>query len=127
MHYNSFEDMPIWKKAMDLAIKIFNLTKKLPKKENFGLTSQIRRSALSISGNIAEGYGRKHTKDKLNFYYDARASLAETQSHLIYGEKVGYFTVKELNENNALIKDIWKELNSLIASLKAKPQPQPQP
>ncbi len=71
MGYNSFEDMPVWKKAMELAVKIQRLTDKLPRKEDFGLTSQIRDSALSISGNIAEGFGRKHTKDKVNFYYNA--------------------------------------------------------
>jgi len=53
--------MPVWQKAMNLAVKIFDLTEKLPKKEDFGLTSQIRRSGLSVSGNLAEGFGRKHT------------------------------------------------------------------
>jgi four helix bundle protein len=72
--YNTFEDMTVWKKGIDLADKIFRLTEDLPKKEDYGLSSQIRRSALSVSGNIAEGFGRKHTKDKLNFYYDARGS-----------------------------------------------------
>jgi len=117
MEYVSFEDMPVWKKAMDLAVRIFGLTEKLPKKEDFGLTSQIRDSGLSVSGNIAEGFGRKHTKDKLNFYYNARGSLAETKNHLIYGWKVGYFTEAEFKEFSNLIKDIWKELNSLINSL----------
>jgi four helix bundle protein len=118
--YNSFEDMPVWQKAIDLAVKIFNLTEKLPKKEDFGLTSQIRNSGLSISGNIAEGFGRKHTKDKLNFYYNARGSLAETKSHLMYGYKVGYFIEEEFKEFSNLIKDIWRELNSLINSLSKK-------
>jgi len=53
MEYNSFEDMPVWQKAMDLAVRIFYLTEKLPRKEDFGLTSQIRNSALSVSGNLA--------------------------------------------------------------------------
>jgi four helix bundle protein len=120
MEYNSFEDMPVWKKAMELAVKIHSLTDKLPRKEDFGLTSQIRDSALSISGNISEGFGRKHTKDKLNFYYNARGSLSETKSHLIYGHKVGYFTETEFKEISNLIKSIWKELNSLISSLSKK-------
>jgi four helix bundle protein len=87
MSFNSFEDMPIWQKAMDLAVKIFNLTETLPRKEDYGLTSQIRDSSLSVPGNIAEGFGRKHTKDKLKFYYNSRGSLTETQSHLIYGKR----------------------------------------
>jgi four helix bundle protein len=56
MGYNSFEEMPVWQKAMDLAVIIFRLTEKLPRKEDYGLTSQIRRSTLSISGNLAEGF-----------------------------------------------------------------------
>jgi len=121
MSFNSFEDMPIWQKAMDLAVKIFNLTETLPRKEDYGLTSQIRDSGLSVSGNLAEGFGRKHTKDKLNFYYNSRGSLAETQSHLIYGRKVGYFTKADFESCLALITEIWKELNSIISSLSKKP------
>ncbi len=63
MPYNSFEEMPVWQKAMDMAVEIFKLTEELPRKEDYGLTSQIRRSALSVPGNIAEGFGRKHTKE----------------------------------------------------------------
>ena len=125
MGYNSFEEMPVWQKAMDLAVKIFHLTEKLPRKEDFGLTSQIRRSALSVSGNLAEGFGRKHTKDKLNFYYDSRGSLSETKNHLIYGYKVEYFTQIEFRENINLIEEIWRELNSLIVSMENKSKPKP--
>jgi four helix bundle protein len=120
MEYNSFEDMPVWQKAMDLAVEIFNLTEKLPRKEDFGLTSQIRNSGLSVSGNISEGFGRKHTNDKLKFYYNARGSLAETKNHLIYGHKIGYFSRAEFERYSDLVKEIWKELNSLINSLSKK-------
>ncbi len=120
MKYNSFEDMIVWQKALDLSVKIFKLTEKLPRKEDYGLTSQIRRSALSVPGNIAEGFGRKHTKDKLNFYYDSRGSLAETKNHLIYGKKVDYFTQTECGDLMKLTDDIWKELNMLISSLYKK-------
>lgn len=113
--------MPLWKKAMELAVSIFHLTERLPKKEDYGLTSQMRNSSLSISGNISEGFGRKHTKDKLNFYYNSRGSLSEIKNHLIYGNKVGYFTESELNFHIKLIKEVWKELNSLIVSLSNKP------
>ena len=119
MRYRTFEDMTVWKKAMDLAINIFQFTEKLPKKEDYGLTSQIRRSALSVSANIAEGFGREHTKSKLNFYYDARGSLCETKSHLIYGQRVKYFTLPEFKNADTSIANIWKELNSLIASLRS--------
>lgn len=83
--------MPVWQKSMDLATRIFEITQSLPRKEDCGLTSQIRSSALSVPGNLAEGFGRNHTKDKLNFYFASRGSLAESKTHLIYGERVRYF------------------------------------
>lgn len=67
MGFTSFEEMPVWQKSMEMAVKIFKLRENLPRKEDYGLTSQVRRSGLSVPGNIAEGFGRKHTKDKLNF------------------------------------------------------------
>ena len=67
--FSSFEDMTVWQKAMELAQKVFSLTEGLPRKEDYGLTSQIRRSALSVSGNLAEGFGRQHTKDKFLQYF----------------------------------------------------------
>jgi len=120
MGYKVFEEMPVWQKSMDLAVKIFRLTETLPRKEDYGLTSQIRRSALSVPANIAEGFGRNHIKDKLNFYYDSRASLSETKNHLIYGNKVGYFGKAEFDEYINNIEETWKELNSLISSLQKK-------
>ena len=108
---------------MDLAVIIFDLTKKLPQSEDYGLTSQIRRAALSISANIAEGFGRETATDKKRFYIIAKGSLLETKSHYIYGCKVAYF-----KEDNALINeinDIHFELNKLIKSMKSKSQPQP--
>jgi four helix bundle protein len=117
MAFKSFEEMPVWQKAMDLAVRIYNLTDNLPKKEDYGLTSQIRRSALSVPGNIAEGFGRKHIKDKLNFYYDSRGSLSETKNHLIYGHRVRYFCENDYQKLTPLIEETWKELNSLISSL----------
>ncbi len=120
--YKTFEDMPVWQKAMDLAVRIFEITDKLPKKEDYGLTSQIRRSALSVSANIAESFGRKHTLDKLNFYYNSRGSLAETKSHLIYGNRVKYFHDSDFKKLNNLIQAIWKEINHIIAALRNKTQ-----
>ena len=123
MSYSSFEDMPVWQKGMDLAEQVFAITEDLPRKEDYGLTSQIRRSALSVPGNIAEGFGRRHTRDKLNFYYVSRGSLAETKSHLIYGFKVGYFQKSDLTGLSELVTNIWEELNKLIRSFTAQPQP----
>ena len=101
---------------MLLAEKIYVMTELLPRKEDYGLTSQIRRSALSVSANIAEGFGRKHTKDKLNFYYASRGSLAETKNHVIYAERVGYFSHDKCEDLVVAVEEVWQELNTLIAS-----------
>ena len=125
MAFNSFEDMPVWQKGMDLAHKVYEITENLPRKEDYGLTSQIRRSALSVTGNLAEGFGRKHTKDKVNFYYASRGSLAETKNHLIYGEKVGYFNELDSQELKVLTEDVMKELNALISTLQRRIRAKP--
>ncbi|MBI3604231.1 MAG: four helix bundle protein [Nitrospirae bacterium] len=125
MAFTSFENMPVWKKGMELVEQIYAITEQLPKKEDYGLTSQLRRSALSVPGNIAEGFGRKHTKDKLRFYYNSRGSLAETKSHLLCGHGVGYFTNEQCSQVTHHIQATWKELNALIRALENHAQPQP--
>jgi four helix bundle protein len=120
MEYKDFQDMTVWQQAMKLAEEIFCLCEKLPRKEDYGLTSQIRRAALSVSGNIAEGFGRGHMKDKINFYLHSRGSLSEVKSHLLYGLRVGYFAEAKVNPLLEIISNVWKELNKLIASLKLK-------
>ena len=116
--YKSFKDMPIWQHAIEVAETIHTLTENLPKKEDYGFTSQIRRSALSISANIAEGYGRMHTLDKINFYYNARGSLTETQSHLAYAEKVGYTTKENAEKVDETLNKLYHEINKIINSLR---------
>jgi len=112
--------MPIWKEAMNIAEQIFTITDNLPRKEDYGFTSQIRRAALSISANIAEAFGRNHTLDKINFYYFARGSLTETQSHLEYGLRVGYLEDKVAKELDERLSNLHQDLNRLISTLKTK-------
>ena len=112
MLYKSFTEMPVWQRAHELSAEIFKLTLNLPKSEDYGLTSQIRRSSNGISACISEGFGRGTNKDKSNFYIIARGSAFETQNHLLYGNKVGYFkqeiTVKLFDEYNELIHELNK-------------------
>lgn len=114
--YKSFTEMPVWQKAHKLSVDVFQITGGLPRSEDYGLTSQIRRSANSIAGNIAEGFGRNTNKDKSKFYIIARGSAYETQNHLLYGNKVGYFetgiTTQLLNETDNIIHDINKIISS---------------
>jgi len=117
--YKTFKEMPIWNQAMDIAVDIFKETDHLPRKEDFCLTSQIRRSALIISANIAEAFGRHHKKDKIHFYHISRGSLTETQSHLEYGLRVGYFKESTLAEFNQRLSMLYNEINRVVLSLKA--------
>lgn len=103
---------------MDVAEELFKFTENLPKKEDYGFTSQIRRAALSISANIAEAYGRNHILDKINFYYFARGSVTETQSHLEYGIRVGYFNKNISEKLNKRLSKVYNEINKVIISLK---------
>ena len=117
--YTTFKKMPVWQEAIDLSVTLFNLSEHLPKKEDYGFTSQIRRSALSISANIAEAFGRHHTLDKINFYYMARGSLTETQSHLEYAKKVGYILPEKADKIDAVLCKLYNDINKIILSLKA--------
>jgi len=112
-----FQDMPIWQYSMNIAVSIFEISGHFPKKEDYGLTSQIRRSALSISANIAEAFGRYHVKDKINFYYFARGSVTETQSHLIYCKKVKYINSEKADKLINELEEICKSLNKIIKTL----------
>jgi four helix bundle protein len=118
--FSSFKDMPVWQSAMSVAESVFMLTEKLPRKEDYGFTSQIRRAALSVSANIAEAFGRSHTLDKVNFYYVARGSVTETQSHLEYAKRVGYFDPKTAKHLSDSLTTIYSDLNKVILSLKQK-------
>jgi four helix bundle protein len=115
--YKSFKEMKVWQEAMEIAELIFRISEGLPKREDYGLTSQIRRSALSISANIAEAYGRQHSNDKANFYYYSGGSLMETQSHLEYGIRVGYFDLKDTVKIEKLLDNVHFEINKIIKSL----------
>ncbi len=116
--YHSFTDMPVWKLALEMATAVFNITLELPRSEDSGLTSQIRRSSNSCSANIAEGFGRKTQKDKSHYYIMARGSAFETQSHLKYGNKIGYFDDQVTEKLFRQYADFIFEINKLISSLR---------
>ena len=119
MKYSSFEEMPVWIKAMDLSVDVFNMTVNLPRCEDYGLTSQIRRSACSISANLAEGFGRSTKLDKSRFYIIARGSAYETINHLIYGNKVGYFEKEVSEKAKNDLREIIHDLNKIISFLRS--------
>jgi len=117
----SYKDLEIWQLAIKLIVKVYRLLKTFPKDERFGIVAQGKDSVVSIAANIAEGYGRWHFKDRINFIYNSRASLLETETHLIIGNKLGF--VK--NNSQMLYREILKDvknlsikINNYISSLK---------
>ncbi|MDD5655350.1 MAG: four helix bundle protein [Candidatus Omnitrophica bacterium] len=108
----TFEDLTVWKKSHELALEIYNLTKDFPSEEKFGLVSQMRKAAVSVAANIAEGFKRKGIKDKINFYNISQGSLSELQYYIILVKDLGYKIKIEKLDN--LITDIGKMLNGLI-------------
>ncbi|MHB9014472.1 MAG: four helix bundle protein [Ignavibacteriaceae bacterium] len=116
--FKSFKEMPIWKDAMKLAQDIFKLSESFPRKEDYGLTSQLRRAALSISANIAEAYGRNHSLDKINFYYYSRGSITETQNHIEYAKRVGYINEDSATNLDNILNKLYNDINKIILSLR---------
>jgi four helix bundle protein len=125
--YKSFKEMPVWKEAMEISKKVFVLTEALPRKEDYGLTSQLRSSASSVSANIAEDFGRHHSNDKVHFYFFSRGSAFETQSHLEYGVQVGYFDKTEVEKLSQKLDRVAESLNRLIMSFKLRDNSKPKP
>ena len=109
--------MPVWQNSLELSSKVFDITLSLPKSEDYGLTSQIRRSSNSITANVAEAFGRRTKKDKSHFYIISRGSAFETQSHLLYGVKVGYFEESKVKELLASYSELIHELNKILKYL----------
>ena len=115
--YKSFRDMSVWQKAHKLSVEVFRISVNLPRSEDYGLTSQIRRSSNSVPANISEAFGRNTKKDKSKFYVIARGSAFETQNHLIYGNAVGYFKETESDDLSKQYLDLIFEINKILKSL----------
>lgn len=113
---NHFTDLFAWQKNHKLILEIYKITKTFPKDELFGLTSQIRRAAASITANIAEGYGRFHIKDRVKFYLNARGSSTELQNHLILAKDLNYIDLNTYNQLKVLSFEGYKIICGLINS-----------
>ena len=102
----SFADLQVWQEAHNLVLLAYQVTKKFPKEELFSLTNQIRRAAVSITSNIAEGFTRQSYKEKQQFYYMSLGSLAELQNQILIVKDLGYINQTEFNkiaENKRLV------------------------
>ena len=113
-----FKNIKAWQHADDLAVLVYAKTKSFPNEETYGLTSQLRRAAVSIATNIVEGASREHKRDYLRFLYVARGSLGETKYLTDLSNRLGYFKNKGYEELERLIEETSKTLHGLILSIK---------
>ena len=120
MTVKHYRELKVWQVAMNLAEQCYLATKNFPKEEQFGLTSQIRRAAASVSANIAEGQGRQHTKEFLNFLSVARGSLMEVETHLLLSQRVGLLNQTTLDALLTMSDEISRMLSGLRRALEAK-------
>ncbi|MDP3900038.1 MAG: four helix bundle protein [bacterium] len=110
----SFTDLDAWKEGHKLVLRVYVITKSFPKEELFGLTSQTRRCAVSITSNIAEGFSRYSYKEKLHFYFISLGSVTELQNQLLIARDVGYLTLEVFNELAQQSIKVHKITNGLI-------------
>lgn len=116
----SYVDLHVWQVAMDLMDEIYRLTEKFPPEERFELTKQIRRAALSIIGNIAEGFGRYTYKDKANKYVISRGECLEVAAFLLASVRLKIVTNEDVANATALAERTGQMLNGLIRSCRKR-------
>jgi four helix bundle protein len=110
----SFEDLEVWQAGKRLALLAYQLTAGFPSCEIYGLTSQIRRAAVSVPANVAEGFGRFHYGDKIRFFLHARGSLNEMKSHFLIAQELGYLDRSKLDGALQSVDSLGVKLNNLI-------------
>jgi four helix bundle protein len=116
----SFKDLVVWQKAIDLTVDVYKLTAKFPDSERFGLTNQMRRASVSVSSNISEGYGRATKGEYVQFLGHARGSCSELETQLIIAKRLGFGTQANLESADSLCNEVGRMLGGLIKSIRAK-------
>ncbi len=114
----SYRDLVAWQKAMDLVTAVYRITASFPREEIYGLTSQLRRAAVSVPSNIAEGQGRRGLAEFRHFLRQASGSLMELETQVLIAERLCYMPPDEASELLQSAAEVGKILNGLIASLK---------
>ncbi len=120
MAIRSYEDLDVWREAMMLVAAVYEASAKFPADERFGLTSQLRRAAVSVPSNIAEGHARSSTRDFLRFLSMAMGSLAELRTQFLIAEQQGFVAVDSLDPVFARVDTVGRLLRGLTKSLHTK-------
>lgn len=127
MSVKNFYDLEVWQKGRERVKAIYELTNTFPKEEQYGLSAQLRRAAISVPSNIAEGHSRHGTKDFTNFISIAIGSLAETDTQVILAQDLGYISQNQCQHTLDKIHRLQRMLHSLRHALKTKDSPIPNP
>ena len=120
------KDLRVWQQSIEMVTSIYKMTMTFPKDEIFGLVSQMRRAAVSVPSNIAEGYARGTDNEKLHFLRISSGSMSEIETQLMLSLKLGYIGQETYSELSEQITSVWKQLNALISSIKKRLSPQDQ-
>ena len=118
--FRDYRDLEVWQAGVGITRRIYELTEAMPPTERYGLTSQIRRAAVSIPANIAEGWGRRYRKDFIQFLRQANGSRTELETHLFIAAELGLLAKEEVDP---ILQDLWllgRQLVSLERSLRKK-------
>ncbi len=112
---NNYKELKVWKKSMEIVSKVYSLTQKYPANETFSLIQQSKRAVVSIPSNIAEGTGRNHRRDTIQFLHISRGSIYELETLMHIGKMVNYITEHEFENISEDITECLKMLNGLIS------------
>ena len=118
MSFSNYKDLTVWQKSIDLTEEIYRLVKKLPKEETYALSDQMRRSAVSIPSNIAEGQGRESKNEFRTFLSIAKGSISELETQLLICVRLGYLSDDDIKSATSLANEIERMLTALIIRLK---------
>ena len=122
MEVNSYRDLKVWQKAVELSVECYKVTGEMPKSEIYGLTSQMRRASVSVAANIAEGYGRDNTGNLIQFLRMSQGSLKELETHLIIASRIGYLESETVENVLKRCDELGKMLRSFIRTLQSTKQ-----
>lgn len=114
----TFRDLRVWQKAMELTVNIYRTTQEFPSHELYGLTSQLRRAAVSVASNIAEGKGRSSDKELLQFLNTARGSSYELQTQLEIAGSLGYLVRADFQQLTSQAESVGRLLNAMISKFR---------
>lgn len=110
MKINSYKDLIVWQKSVELVKEVYSLTSRFPKSELFGIVSQIRRASVSIPSNIAEGYGRRSNKEYLQFFTIAYGSALELETQLIISQELSFAKNEDYERVSSLLSEVIRML-----------------